>query len=248
MTRSKITFTIVFAFVTSLIHGQSSIEQYAYKAYLAQDISEGKEIWKKAIALAEKDFKSKPNDVRVHFKLAFTQFSLLSATMRDQDEDLFDSYVDQAEENLEKIIELDKSNGEPKAVLSALMGLKMGYSPWKGMYLGSKSSSLIEKALKQSPNSPLVWKFYANSKLFTPEMFGGDLRVAIESFEKTLQLFEQKELINNWLYLDTMAFLGQAYQKNNETQKAIALYEKALNVEPDFNWVKYVLLPKVKGK
>jgi cytochrome c-type biogenesis protein CcmH/NrfG len=49
------------------------------------------------------------------------------------------------------------------------------------------------------------------------------------------------------MYLDTMAFLGQAWAKKGDRAKAIAAYENALKAEPNFSWVKYVLLPKVKS-
>lgn len=118
----------------------------------------------------------------------------------------------------------------------------------QGMFLGSKSSGLADKAIDLSPASPFVWKVYANSKFFTPEMFGGDLKEAIESYEKSVALYEASptKLKSNWYYLDALAFLGQAYAKNGENGKAIATYEKAISVEPEFGWVKYRLLPIVK--
>lgn len=120
----------------------------------------------------------------------------------------------------------------------------------QGMFLGPKSSSIIEKAKKLNPNSTLVWKIYAGSKLFTPEMWGGDVKEAIKAFETAVKLYESKPeaLTDNWLYLDTLAFLGQAYVKDEQTKKAIDIYEKALQVEPEFNYVKKALLPKAKEK
>jgi tetratricopeptide (TPR) repeat protein len=72
---------------------------------------------------------------------------------------------------------------------------------------------------------------------------------AIAGYEKAVQLFESRPetLINNWMYLDTMAFLGQAWAKKGDRAKAIAAYESAMKAEPNFSWVKYVLLPKAKS-
>ena len=94
----------------------------------------------------------------------------------------------------------------------------------------------------------MVWKIYANSKLFTPEMWGGDLKEAIQAFEKSIALYEANpnDLPFNWFYLDTLAFQGQAYLKDGQRAKAISTYEKALKVEPEFAWVKNVLLPKAQ--
>lgn len=221
----------------------------AYHAYLGtQDPDESKRRWKKLVAEEQSRLDAKPTDTKQRYALALAEFGLLSATMRDKDEELFDAFADKTEERLESIIDADKKWSEPRALLSALYGLKMGYSPMKGMYLGPKSSNLIEKALKDSPASPLTWKVYANSKLFTPEAFGGDIKEAIRSYEKCISLYELDPATtkHNWIYLDAVAFLGQAYMKDGQSSKAIVTYEKALKIEPDFTWVKSVLLPAAR--
>lgn len=143
-----------------------------------------------------------------------------------------------------------KDWAEPLALLSATYGLKMGYSPIQGMFLGSKSESLIEKGKKLDPSSPLVWKVRANSKFFTPEMWGGDLAEAITAYEKCITLYESKPALTkfNWMYLDALVFQGQAYMKQGDAGKAIMTYEKVLKIEPEFGWVKYSLLPTAKAK
>ena len=88
--------------------------------------------------------------------------------MRSQDEDLFNSYLDATIDNLEAIKTIHAA--EAKAVLASVYGLQLAYSPWKGMFLGPKSSSLMEKALKANPSSPLIWKLYGNSKYHTPDV------------------------------------------------------------------------------
>ncbi|MEZ4944276.1 MAG: tetratricopeptide repeat protein [Cyclobacteriaceae bacterium] len=220
--------------------GYAQRDPSSYHAYLN---SNQKEVWKKEV----KEKAAAAKDKQTQFALALSQYGLLSATMADQDEDMFDDYYDDTVDNLEAIIKANKSWGEPKALLSAVYGLKMGYSPMMGMFLGSKSGSLMKKAKEQSPQSALVIKLYANSKFFTPEMFGGDLDEAISSYKKCLQLYEAQpsQLENNWMYLDALVFAGQAHLKKGEKEKAKQLFEKALVIEPEFMWVKQVLLPKV---
>ncbi|MEP2667398.1 MAG: tetratricopeptide repeat protein [Cyclobacteriaceae bacterium] len=231
---------LLFTFFVSSLLGYAQGDPSSYHAYLN---SNQKEVWKKEVK--EKTAAAK-NDKQTQFDLALSQYGLLSATMANQDEDMFDEYYDDTVDNLEEIIKANKGWGEPKALLSAVYGLKMGYSPMMGMFLGPKSGSLMEKAKEQSPQSALVVKLYANSKFFTPEMFGGDLDEAISSYKKCLQLYEAQpsQLKNNWMYLDALAFAGQAYLKKGEKEKAKQLFEKALTIEPEFMWVKHVLLPK----
>lgn len=241
--------TAFFALLLTAGHllAQDATDQSMYKAYLSDQPAP--DAWKSAIAVRKESLKAAPQDRQLQFHVALAQFGLLSSTMRKRDEDLFDEYYDETEDILKSISSEDKKWGEPMALLSAVYGLKMGYSPMQGIFLGSKSNSLVEKAKKLSPTSPLVWKVAANAKFFTPEMWGGDLAEAIEGYEACIKYYEAKPetLKFNWMYLDALAFMGQAYMKNGENGKAIAAYEKALRQEPEFGWVKFVLLPKAKG-
>lgn len=243
------TFFLLYLIVSSLaVVAQDATDENMYRAYLSSE--QATDAWKKAIADRQAELQKNPKDQQASFKVALAQFGLLSSTMRYQDEDLFDAFYDDTEDNLRSIIAANKQWGDPQALLSAVYGLKMGYSPMQGMFLGSKSNNLTEKAKKLSPSSPLVWKVYANAKLFTPDMWGGDIKMAIEGYEKCIQLFESRpdQLKHNWMYLDALAFQGQAYLKNGDTGKAIQAYEKALKAEPNFGWVRDLLLPKAKAQ
>ncbi|MEL7004952.1 MAG: tetratricopeptide repeat protein, partial [Bacteroidota bacterium] len=133
------------------------------------------------------------------------------------------------------------------AVLSSIYGVKMAYSPWKGIFLGGKSSNLMKDAIALSKESALVWKLYANSKLYTPQSFGGDKKEAAKGYEKAIALFEKDPASadKNWIYLDALAHLGITYMQLEKNDKARETFERALEVEPEFNWVKYILLPQL---
>ncbi len=215
-----------------------------YDAYL----SGLKLLWEKGVAQEQRKFDSHPTDHN-RFDLAYAQFGLLSYTLKNKDEELFDDYVDETIEHLEHLVENDFQVAESKALLSSIYGLKIGYSSWKGMFLGPRSARLIEEATKTDRNSAIVWKLNGRSKQFTPKSFGGDNEAAIRSYEKAIKLWETQSLIeDNWFYLDTYAWLGLAYEKKGDVEKAINCYEKALELEPDFNWVKNSLLPKARSK
>ena len=129
------------------------LKRLSYLAYLDQD----KSSWKSNVAIATKAYQSQP-DTESKYQLALMEYGLLNATMKDQDEKLFDAYVDGLEDRLEELSK-DKTYGaEAKALLSSVLGFKIAYSPWKGMLLGSKSSDFLESALKSGSNSPIVQK------------------------------------------------------------------------------------------
>lgn len=236
----KLAFAI-FICSASIALAQTEIDEMMYQAYLQRS----QPLWEKALATQLKLSNNTPSE---KLRLSFTYYSLLNATLASQNETLFDKYVDAAKDLIKEFMDQNPKSGEAAAMLSAIYGNEIAYSSLKGMLLGSKSSSLAEKGIRLDPESALVWRIYGSNKYYTPSAFGGDLDEAVNAFEKSIALFESKpgQLKNNWLYIDTLALLGQAYTKTGATDKAIATFEKALQQESSFGWVKFSLLPAAK--
>jgi len=236
-TNSRI-FTLLVMITLIAMDFPQDLKRLGYLAYLDQN----KNSWKSNVVLATKAYQTKP-DTENKYQLALMEYGLLNATMKDQDEKLFDAYVDGLENRLEELAK-DKTYGaEAKGLLSSVYGFKIAYSPWKGMILGGKSSDLLEAALKSAPNSPIVQKMYAGNQYFTPEMWGGDKDKALAAYLKSNQLFEQRNDTQNWMYLDNLAWIGILYQEMGQKSKAKETWQKALTIEPNFTWVSKGLLP-----
>jgi len=233
----KLAFAI-FIFSASIAMAQTETDEMMYQAYLQRSQS----LWEKALVT---QLKLPTKNSFEKLRLAFTYYSLLNGTMASQNETLFDKHVDTAKDLIKEFMAQNPKSGEAPAILSAIYGNEIAYSSLKGMLLGSKSNSLAEKGIKLEPESALAWRIYGTNKFYTPAAFGGDLEEAVKAFEKSIALFESKpdQLKSNWLYIDTLALLGQAYAKTDATDKAIDTYEKALQHEPSFGWVKFSLLP-----
>ncbi|MEQ9402732.1 MAG: hypothetical protein RIM99_04025 [Cyclobacteriaceae bacterium] len=226
----KKAITMLLVGMTTLTMAQTT-EETQYAAYLTA----GKTMWERSISMAEKEAGANS------FKKAIAMYGLLNNTMANQDEDTFDENVDQTIDLLKSISESNPDWGEPKAVLSSVYGLVMAYSPMKGMLYGSKSSSLIEEAMRLQPESPMVQKLYAGSKLYTPTMFGGSPEKAVVAFKEAEKLFELGDTKNDWMYLDTLVGLSLAYIKTEETELANATLNKAIEIEAEFHWAKSIL-------
>ncbi|WP_185154348.1 lipopolysaccharide assembly protein LapB [Fulvivirga sp. M361] len=234
----------VLSSIATFSQAQSEESQMAYQAYLNNNNG----LWKQLVKRCETNY---VNDSSLEnlYQLALAQHGLLNASLIDQDEDLFDAYLETTKDNLEKLISSEHEPGNSRALLSSIYGMEMSYSSWKGMFLGAKSSKNMEKALKIAPNSPMVWQIRGISKLFTPSMFGGDKQEALTALKKAIELYEGASPLpqSNWRYIDAYAWLGQCYQKLEKTEEARSTYHKALVLEPDFNWIKYGLLPKLNA-
>lgn len=225
--------------------GSASIcgQEMTYKGYVLGSET----IQKKAVEQMQQRVKDNPNSIEARYQLLEAQYVLLNGTMTAKKEDVFDEYIDEAEENAEAILEMDKNHPQTKGILSTLYGLKIAYSPIKGMFLGSSSANLAKEAITAGENEPIAWLKYGANKYNTPEMWGGDKAEALKSFKKAVTLFEEspEQLSQNFHYLDALAWLGIAYKRSGDTEKAKEIFEKALKVEPDFAWVKSSLLPSV---
>ena len=125
----------------------------------------------------------------------------------------------------------------------------MAFAPMKGMFLGPKNIKHTELAIKYDDKLPAALEMKASSKLFTPEAFGGDIPEAVKLYSKTIELYELNpdDLVFDWNYINALAWLGIAHQKAGENTEALKIYNKALEVEPEFNWVKFVLIPSVEN-
>lgn len=216
------------------------VEQNSYEAYLSGSMN----LWERSVKIAvEQNEKLKNHESE--FALLLAEYGLLNATMKDQNEEVFDEYIDAAFERGEYLGEIEKYTAESKAILSGLTGMKIAYSPWKGMFLGSKSSSLITDAISEDPDSPLVQQLFGNYKNFTPDTWGGDSQTAIKAYQKAITLYEENGETNNWMYLDAHAWLGIMLREEGQNEQAQQIWSKALEIEPDFGWVQFSLLPSL---
>lgn len=220
----------------------SDLNKASYNAYLSGSMN----LWKQSVEMAKQNHKQSPT-AKTKYEWAFAEFGLLNATMKDQNEDIFDDYIDGTVEKLEELIDMEYNVAESKAVLSALTGLKIAYSPLKGMFLGPKSSSYITEALALDPQSPIVQQLYGNNQNFTPEMWGGNQENAIEAYNKAISIYEEQDTHDLWMYLDVQAWLGILHKKAGRDQEALEVWTKAIKQEPDFNWVKKNLIPSLKS-
>ncbi|WP_462281992.1 tetratricopeptide repeat protein [Salinivirga cyanobacteriivorans] len=243
---SIILMTILFFLSYNQTLGQRSedLKKQSYKAYLTNSLS----IWKIVEQNAEKQYNASPNNMQGLLNLAKVQYGLLNTCLANEEKKVFNQYLEKAEKNVETLLEANERWAEVHALRAALYSLEMGFSPSKGMFLGPKSEEHIDKAIKYDATEPAGWVQKGGSKLHTPKAFGGSISEAINYYQKAIELYERDttEIKNNWQYINTLAWLGIAHSKNEAYDKAKATYEKALKIEPEYGWVKHVLMKNLE--
>ena len=166
-------------------------------------------------------------------------------------EDQKEKILDEAVQYLEHAVALDPDFADARALLGSAYGKKAaGF--FSGMKYGPKADDAMEKAMESGPENPRVYMLNAIGLLYKPSMFGGSTEGAINGFKKAAELFKtfqpKNELMPDWGRAEVYAWLGQAYEQNEEYAKAKTAYGQALEVDPGYGWVKYKLLPELAEK
>ena len=183
-----------------------------------------------------------------HYYIALADYriaGLLEGESKDPSE-----HLNAAVEHLKKATEIDPQAAEAYSLLSSVYGWQIGLSPMKSMLLGPRVGKAAQKAKQLAPDNPRVVLSAAISDFNTPKMFGGNKEKGLQGFQRAAELFAQEEPTDPiqpvWGHREAYAWLGIAYQNQGELESARAAFEKALEIDPDFGWVKYWLLPELE--
>ena len=153
-------------------------------------------------------------------------------------------------EHLQKATKIDPQAAEAYALLASAYGRQIGLNPIKGMVLGRRAQKALKKAAQLAPDNPRVVLCTAIRDFNTPGMFGGSKEKGLQGFQRAAELFAREEpsdpIQPAWGHSRTYAWLGLAYQDRGELALARAAFAKALAINPDFSWVKNVLLPELE--
>jgi len=156
--------------------------------------------------------------------------------------------LDQAQAILEQLTESDVSFAEAYALLATVYGIEIGRSGLKGMFLGHKSSSAMERAAKLEPNNPRVVMQEGIGAFFTPKIFGGGQAKAEALLRRASVLFDREPPDHawpNWGRAEVHVWLGLVLAKRGDKASAREEYQRALAIAPDLEWVRRVLLPQL---
>lgn len=109
----------------------------------------------------------------------------------EKDEAKRDAYLDEADKELgEAVGLLGKDNDETYVLAAMLANARMAVKPQaRWQKYGKIYEENIAKAKEINPNNPRIYYLLGTSKFFTPKMFGGGKKPALQYFEKAEGLF-----------------------------------------------------------
>ena len=206
---------------------------------------------KQARALAERATSGREGNVLAHYYVGLANYRMVNQLPEDA-EKRRKHVLEDAVSHLKRATNIDAKMADAWALLAGCYGQMMGLNPMQGMSLGPKSNDAMEKAKNLEPKNPRVWIISGTQDYFTPSMFGGDKERALSKFKKAARLAKQESiedpLMPSWGHAEAYTWIGIAQMNAERYAKARSAFEKALALNPDYGWVKEVLLPKLKEK
>ncbi|MTB52575.1 hypothetical protein [Lewinella sp. W8] len=213
---------------------------FARQGYLQNDFA----AWDAAI----QEIMKLPEGPEQNYLLARTSFGALGTGFATESEDKMEAYLNLMETALKALLREQPKHAGGNGLYAGMLGMKIALSPVKGMLLGGKSERYARKGIQYGATDPIA-QYQAGSRFhYTPEMWGGDGKKAVMHLEKALAAFSAEEKTCDWFYLQTYALLGQAQAAIGELEAARNTYLQALTEEPNFGYVKYLLLPELEKR
>ena len=186
-----------------------------------------------------------PGDALLNHYMGYALYRIAARTL-EADPDRARGMLEEAESFLEQSIEIEPI-AESHALVASVLGMRID-GPVSAMTLGRRSTAALAQASVLGPRNPRVRLLEGISVFHTPGMFGGGPDRALRHFLAAAELFADdapEPPLPAWGHAEAWAWIGQAHAAMGRMEEARGAYERALELEPGFVWVREVLLPEL---
>lgn len=206
-----------------------------YNSYVKGEMSG----WKEVLEEMESVYQRSGND-ELLYELLMSRYGYIGFCLKEGYKKEAARLLDEARDNLETLKRKDPDNAEWLALEGAFLGYEMGLHKLKAVVLGPRAKEKIDEAVEKDPDKVRTLVEKANQLYFSPKMVGGNIEEAIKYYKKAINKIEAdtESLKDNWIYVNTLLVLAQAYQETDKVPYACAIYEKIMVYDPDIKWVK----------
>ncbi|PXV68205.1 tetratricopeptide repeat protein [Dysgonomonas alginatilytica] len=242
MTVYKYYSVLVLLFVSLSINAANDKEAI-YNAFITGNMAE----WKTIITDIES---RKLTSVSDKLELINYYYGYIGYSLGIKNKKEAATYVDKMQAILDELTQSNPNTADVYAYKAALVGFKIGLSPYKAPFIGKSSGENAKKALAIDADNIQGNIEQANVLYYSPSAFGGDKAKAKEYYKKAVSLFENNPTLlkQNWLYLSLLTKIGQIQEEEKDFKSAKQTYDKILTIEPNYSFVKNELLPNLKKK
>lgn len=230
---------IVISLCALGVQAQQSPKERIYQAFIADNMDEWGEI-----ILEQNSKRASLSDDQlgelVNFYYGYTGWLMEEGPKKKTKQ-----YIEEGDMIIDDLMARYPEESDWYAFKAAFFAYKMSVSPMKVPFLGGKSMDNIDLAIEVGPESPQGWIERGNALFYMPKAVGGSKEEALVAYGKALAYLESRpeNLHHNWIYLNVMMILGQSYEKTDQLEKAKSTYDRLLEIEPNFIYMRDELYP-----
>lgn len=189
----------------------------------------------------------------VHYYIGYADLRLVTRYYSEQNgKERALEFLEDGIQHLKQSIELKEDFAEAYSLLSSLYGQKISFKPYMAMFLGPKAGKYKKRAFELAPENPRVYLIAGQSAYFTPKLFGGGKDKAIAHFQKAIHYFglfkPGSPILPSWGHEEAYAWLGKVQMERGDYEAAERNFQKALEINPHFGWVRYVLMKELERR
>lgn len=195
------------------------------------------------VILARRAVTAFPDDALLNHYVGYALYRLAARTL-EGDPARARGMLEEAESFLERSIEIEPI-AESHALLASALGMRID-GPVSAMTLGRRSIAALAGAKVLGPRNPRVRLLEGISVFHTPKIVGGGPDRSLRHFLAAVDLFADdapEPPLPAWGHAEAWAWIGQVHAAAGRMQEARRAYERALELEPGYVWVREVLLP-----
>lgn len=188
----------------------------------------------------------------VHYYVAYADYRIAIYDLAAEDKEQCDHFLDDGLEQVEEAERLRPDFSDAPALRAALYGIKIAVSPvTRGFTFGPRSGRALAEAYGIDDSNPRAYLIDGYRLFRTPRLFGGGHEKAMEKLRRAAELFEARPRDKTsiepcWGHAEVFAVMGQIQMEDGEFDAAEVSYRTALEIDPDYGWVKFRLIPMLE--
>lgn len=158
-----------------------------------------------------------------------------------------EQYLNKAYVQLETLPKTAQNVSSIAAYNAAFIAYQIALSPIRAPFIGTKSIRYAKEALRLDSLNYFAHIQMGNIYYYMPPLFGGSNQKALQHYHRAKQLMQENDMAKeNWLYMNLLMTIADAYKKEKDWQGVKACYDEALQLQPNYPYIIENLYPTLQ--
>lgn len=217
---------------------------YSQRLYLAY-IEDEMDQWEEIISEMNQEYELTSNQALL-YELCFAYYGYIGYLISEEKDKMAKQVLKKAMNKMDVLEANLNGRHDVLALRGAMLGYRIILSKFTSMFLGPKALRYINTAYESASTCFNCNTEMGNMKFYTPKFLGGSKTEAVQYYEQGVALLENSKLKTDrdWIYMNTVLLLANAYKETGQEEKACQLYKQLLEYEPEADWIRKDLYSK----